>query len=154
MTEADFLWNDAWTVDRDSSADVLQLVLDHLFVKLSKSLLAGEIPRMRSTDKIMSDLTNHVSSSSAALSSVKMIVKFFDSLPKDEYNVFNYLDVFVPIFHPDAFGSVSNLSSSDTFNTQHWLFSFDVGSIQANDPTKDPSAGTNDDLLIRCTVES
>ena len=75
-------------------------------------------------------------------------------LPQDDYTAFNYLDVFVPIFHPDAFGSVSNLSSSDTFNTQHWLFSFDVGSIQANDPTKDPSAGTNDDLLIRCTVES
>ena len=149
MTDTDFLWNDAWTVDRASSVDVLQLVLDHLFVKLSKSLLAGEIPRMRSTDKIMSDLTNHVSSSSAALSSVKMIVKFFDSLPKDEYNVFNYLDVFALIFHPDAFGSVNNLSSSDTFNTQHWLFSSDVGSIQANDPTKDPSAGTNDDLLIR-----
>ena len=154
MTDTDFLWNDAWTVDRASSVDVLQLVLDHLFVKLSKSLLAGEIPRMRSTDKIMSDLTNQFSSSSAALSSVKMIVKFFDSLPKDEYNVFNYLDVFALIFHPDAFGSVNNLSSSDTFNTQHWLFSFDVGSIQTNDPTKDPSAGTNDDLLIRCTVES
>ena len=154
MTDTDFLWNDAWTVDRASSVDVLQLVLDHLFVKLSKSLLAGEIPRMRSTDKIMSDLTNHVSSSSAALSSVKMIVKFFDSLPKDEYNVFNYLDVFALIFHPDAFGSVNNLSSSDTFNTQHWLFSFDVGSIKAPDPTKDQSEGIFDDLLIRCTIES
>ena len=55
MTEADFLWNDAWTVDRDSSAEVLQLFLDHLFVKLRKSLLAGEVPKMRSTDKIMSE---------------------------------------------------------------------------------------------------
>ena len=154
MTEADFLWNDAWTVDRDSSAEVLQLVLDHLFVKLRKSLLAGEVPKMRSTDKIMSDLKQHFSSRSAVLSSIKMIVKFFDSLPPDDYTAFNYLDVFALIFHPDGFGSVSNLSSSATFNTQHWLFSFDVELIKLTDPTQDKATGIMDDLLICCTIES